>query len=120
MALPDKGLSFRNSIGVGSVTTVTVMTMNCRGSLNGVGHSFLRRETVRRAGNRGSTSATNSDAGVKLRVPTSYRTSSAARIEIAVPPGREELIFIHTPHPRSDRQDLGERQCSPRMRRLRW
>src|SRR5215211_5580711 len=35
MALPDKGLSLRNRIGVGSVTTVTVMTMNCRGSLKG-------------------------------------------------------------------------------------
>src|SRR5215211_4226642 len=63
-----------------------------------------------------STSAAKSDARVKLGVPTSSRTSLPARIEIAVPPGREELIFIHTPHPRSDRQDLGERQCSPRGR----
>jgi hypothetical protein len=49
---------------------------------------------------------------VKLGVPTSSRTSSAARVELPIPLYLEESIFIHTPHPRSDRQDLGERQCS--------
>jgi hypothetical protein len=38
-------------------------------------------------GSMGSTSTTKSDAGVKLGVPTSSRTSLPARIEIAVPPG---------------------------------
>jgi hypothetical protein len=68
----------------------------------------------------GSTRTTKSDAGVKLGVPTSSRTSSAARVEFPIRLYLEESVFIHTPHPRSDRQDLGERQCSPRMRRLRW
>jgi hypothetical protein len=63
-------------------------------------------------GSKGSARPSTSDAGVKLGVPTSSRTSLPARIEIAVPPGREELIFIHTSHPRSDPQDPGERQCS--------
>ena len=36
-------------------------------------------------GSMGSTKATNSDARVKLGVPTSSRTSLPARIEIAVP-----------------------------------
>jgi hypothetical protein len=99
---------------------MTVMTMNYRGSLKGVAALFLEMRDHAMGGIMGSTSSTKSDAGVKLGVPTSSRTSLPARIEIAVPPGREELIFIHTPHPRSDRQDLGERQCSPRMRRLRW
>jgi hypothetical protein len=63
-------------------------------------------------GSMGSTSATNSDAGVKLGVPTSSRTSSAARVELPIPLYLEESVFIHTPHPRSDPQDLGERQCS--------
>jgi hypothetical protein len=58
-----------------------------------------------------STSATKSDARVKLGVPTSSRTFLPARIEIAVPLYLEESVFIHTPHPRSDPQDLGERQC---------
>src|ERR687897_2337960 len=61
----------------------------------------------------GSTSATKSDAGVKLGVPTtSSRTSSAARVELPIPLYLEESVFIHTPHPRSDPQDLGERRCS--------
>src|SRR5215218_645497 len=59
-----------------------------------------------------STSAAKSDARVKLGVPTSSRTSLPARIEIAVPPGREEPALLNTPHPRSDCQDLGERQFS--------
>jgi hypothetical protein len=63
-------------------------------------------------GSKGSARPSTSDAGVKLGVPTSSRTSLPARIEIAVPPGREELIFIHTSHPRSDPQDPRERQCS--------
>jgi hypothetical protein len=58
-------------------------------------------------GSMGSTSATNSDAGVKLGVPTSSRTSSAARVELPIPLYLEESVFIHTPHPRSDPQDLG-------------
>jgi len=45
MALPDKGLSLRNRIGVGSVTTVTVMTMKCRGSLKGGDFVFYWRWT---------------------------------------------------------------------------
>ena len=36
-------------------------------------------------GSMGSTSATKSDAGGKLRVPTSSRTSPAARLEIPIP-----------------------------------
>jgi hypothetical protein len=70
-------------------------------------------------GSMESTSVTKSDAGVKLGVPTSSRTSSAARVELPIPLYLEESIFIHTPHPRSDPQDLGERQCSTWTRRLR-
>jgi hypothetical protein len=55
-----------------------------------------------------STSATNSDAGVKLGVPTSSRTARPTRIEIAVPLGLEVPALLGTRHPRSDRQDLGE------------
>jgi hypothetical protein len=55
----------------------------------------------------GSTSTTKSDAGVKLGVPTSSRTSSAARVEFPIRLYLEESVFIHTPHPRSDAQDLG-------------
>jgi hypothetical protein len=43
-----------------------------------------------------SASATNSDARVKLGVPTSSQTSLPARIEIAVRLVREAPIFIHT------------------------
>jgi hypothetical protein len=71
-------------------------------------------------GSMGSTSATKSDASVKLRVPTSSRTSLPARIEIAVPLGRKEPALLNTPHPRSDPQDLGERPCSTWTRRSRW
>ncbi len=70
-------------------------------------------------GSMGSTSATKSDAGVKLGVPTSSRTSLPARIEIAVPLGLEVPALLNTPHPRSDRQDLCERRSRTRTRRSR-
>jgi hypothetical protein len=38
-SLPSKGLSRRSSLEMGSVTTVTVVTMNCRGCLKAVRHS---------------------------------------------------------------------------------
>ena len=41
-------------------------------------------------GSMRSTSATKSDAGVKLGVPTSSRTSSAARVELPILLYREE------------------------------
>jgi hypothetical protein len=88
------------------MTLMTAMTMNCRGSLNRMGHSPEMGGSMR------STSATKSDVDVKLGVPTSSRTSSAARVEFPIPLYLEEWVFIHTPHPRSDPQDLGERQCS--------
>ena len=66
-----------------------------------------------------NTSATNSDAHVKLGVPTSSRTSPPARTEIAVPPGRGEPAVLNTPHPRNHPQDLGECQCSTQTRRSR-
>jgi len=40
--LPTKGPSQRKPLDMGSVTTVTVVTMNCRGSLNGVRYSAVR------------------------------------------------------------------------------
>jgi hypothetical protein len=45
-------------------------------------------------GSMRSTSATKSDASVKLGVPTSSRTSLPARIQIAVPPGRETFTIV--------------------------
>jgi hypothetical protein len=65
---------------------MTLMTMNCRGSLKGAA-LFLKMRDGAMGGNMGSTSAIKSDAGVKLGVPTSSRTSLPARIEIAVPSG---------------------------------
>ena len=53
-----------------------------------------------------STSATKSDAGVKLGVPTSSRTSSAARVELPILLYLEESVLLSTPRPRSDPQDL--------------
>jgi hypothetical protein len=58
-------------------------------------------------GSMGSARPTKTDAGVKLGVPTSSRTSSAARVELPILLYLEESVFIHTPHPRSDPQDLG-------------
>jgi hypothetical protein len=72
-------------------------------------------------GSIGSTSATKSDAGVKLGVPTtSSRTTSAARVELPIPLFKIEWVFIHIPHPRSDPQDLGEHEYSTRTSRSRW
>jgi hypothetical protein len=82
--------SCKNPIGMGKVplmTPMTLMTMKCRGSLKVMHPSLLRRETVLGAGSLRSAKATKSDAGVKLGVPTSSRTSLPARIEIAVPLG---------------------------------
>jgi hypothetical protein len=81
----------------------------------GVATLFLEMRDGAMGGNMGSTSATKSDAGVKLGVPTSSRTSPAG-IEIAVPPSREEPALLNTTHPCSDPQDLGERQRSNRTR----
>src|ERR671912_923065 len=47
---------------------------------NGVRYSALESRDGAIGGSMGSTSATKSDAGVKLRVPTSSRTSLPARI----------------------------------------
>jgi hypothetical protein len=62
-----------------------------------MGCDTLRRWAM--GGSMGSTSATNSDARVKLGVPTSSQTSLPARIEIAVPPGLEVPALLNTPHP---------------------
>jgi hypothetical protein len=74
--------------------------MNCKGSLKVMHPSLLRRETVLGAGSLRSAKATKSDAGMKLGVPTSSRTSLSARIEIAVPLGLEVPALLGTPHPR--------------------
>ena len=53
-----------------------------------MGMVMIREKGVPRdaamGGSMGSTSATKSDAGVKLGVPTSSRTSSAARVEFPI------------------------------------
>ena len=43
-----------------------------------------------------STSATQSDADVKLEAVYLFPTFLPARIEIAVPLGLEERVFLHT------------------------
>jgi hypothetical protein len=63
------------------MTLMTAMTMNCRGSLNRVRHSPEMGD----GGSMRSTSAAKSDAGVKRGVPTSSRTSYAARVELPIP-----------------------------------
>jgi hypothetical protein len=78
------------------MTLVTAMTMDCKGSLNGVAAPYFEMIDAVMGGNMGSTSATKSDAGVKVEVRTSSRTSLPAGIEIAVPLGREELIVDET------------------------
>jgi hypothetical protein len=60
------------------MTLMTAMTMNCGGFLNRMGHSPEMGGSMR------STSATKSDVDVKLGVPTSSRTSSAARVEFPI------------------------------------
>jgi hypothetical protein len=66
------------------------------------------------------------DVGYRPRCPCEARSAylfpniSPCSYRDRRPLGREELIFIHTPRPRSDRQDLGERQCSTWTRRSRW
>jgi hypothetical protein len=67
------------------MTLMTLMTMNCRGSLKGVAALFLEIRDGVMGGNMGSLSATKRDAGVKLGVPTSSRTSLPARIEFPTP-----------------------------------
>ena len=58
-----------------------------QGFSKGVAALFLKMIDAVMGWKYRSTSATNSDARVKLRVPTSSRTSLPARIEIAVPLG---------------------------------
>jgi len=71
---------------------MTAMTMNGRDSLNGVRHSFRRREMVRWARSLGSTRPAKCDADPEPRVPISSRTSPDAR-RIAIPLGFERPVF---------------------------
>jgi hypothetical protein len=79
------------------MTLMTAMTMNCRGSLKGAATLLLEMRDGAMGGNMGSTRPSKSDAGMKLGVPTSSRTSLPARIEIVVPPGHEEPALLNTP-----------------------
>jgi hypothetical protein len=83
------------------MTPMTVMTMNYRGSLKGVAALFLEMRDGVMGREYGSTSATKP-------------------VAVAVPLGHKEPALLNTPHPLSDYQDLGERQCSTWTRRSPW
>src|SRR5215203_4905280 len=74
-----------------------------------MGCDTLRRWAM--GGSIGSIRPSKCDADPEPRGPTSSRTTSAARVELPIPLYLEVSVFIHTPHPRSDPQDLRERQC---------
>jgi hypothetical protein len=112
--------SCRNPIGIGKSTANDGDDDELRTFSKGVAALFLKMIDAVKGWKYRSTSATNSDAGVKLGVPTSSRTSSAARVELPIPLFKIEWVFIHIPHPRSDPQDLGEHEYSTRTSRSRW
>src|SRR5215203_5953250 len=64
-------------------------------------------------GSKGSTSATKSDAGVKLRVPTFSRTSSAARIVGRVATALQPYPTLRPARPNSGTTRAGL-PCPPR------
>ena len=74
--------------GLSNVATPTKDIITIPITLYGYGNGDAEEgspEGCAMGGSMGSTSATKSDAGGKLRVPTSSRTSPAARLEIPIP-----------------------------------
>ena len=80
MVLPSKGLLRRTSLEMGSVTTVKVVTMNYKGSIEAVRHSF-RECGVEDEGKRAGLGAWEQarQSAMQVHGPTASRTPSAIR-----------------------------------------
>jgi hypothetical protein len=71
------------------MTLMTVMTIDCKGSLKAVRPSHLRLETVRGAGSRGSTRPTKRDADAKSAPSTLLQIHPLlpSQVELTIPFG---------------------------------